>query len=239
LAQSEAATGKPFVRFWMHNGLLTTGGQKMSKSLGNFFLMEDLLQEFAPDELRFFLLSTHFRSQAEYSEERLRESQAAFGRIRDGAQRLREALELAGEPTPILSADGQELAEAARRLRQEFCDAMDHDFNSAAALGKVFELVRLSNRFADQLRPGQDQAVLEEVHETLAWMLQILGFFPGGMQQRNASAEAPAEIDNLARQRVAAREARNFQESDALREQIAALGWIVEDPPDGYRLKRK
>ena len=239
LAQSEAATGKPFVRFWMHNGLLTTGGQKMSKSLGNFFLMEDLLQEFSADELRFFLLSTHFRSQAEYSEERLREAQAAFARIREAAGRLIEALASAGDRTPIVSAEGQELREAAKRLRQDFCDSMDHDFNSAAALGKTFELVRLINRFADQLPADRDRTVLEEVRESLEWMMQILGFFPGGLPCSETVTGAPAEIEALARQRLAARAARNFSESDALRDQIAALGWIVEDRPDGYRLKRK
>jgi cysteinyl-tRNA synthetase len=239
LAQSEAATGKPFVRFWMHNGLLTTGGQKMSKSLGNFFLMEDLLQEFSADELRFFLLSTHFRSQAEYSEERLREAQAAFGRIREGAVRLQEGMQQAGEPTPIRSAAGQELLDEAKRLRQEFCDAMDHDFNSAAALGKAFELVRASNRFVGQVRSGEDRSVLDEVHEILEWMMQVLGFFAEGLPSTASASEAPAEIEALARQRLEARAARNFQESDALRDQIAALGWVVEDRPDGYRLKRR
>jgi len=238
LAQSEAATGKPFVRFGMHNGLLTTGGQKMSKSLGNFFLMEDLLQEFSPDELRFFLLSTHFRSQAEYSEERLRESQAAFGRIRDGALRLAEGRSLAGAPTPLHSAAAQELVEASKRLRQEFCDAMDHDFNSAAALGKVFELVRLLNRFVGQLQPGHDRDALDDVHEIFEWMMQVLGFFPEGLPTKEDSG-VPAEIEALAQRRVEARASRNFQESDALRDQIAELGWVVEDRPDGYRLKRK
>jgi cysteinyl-tRNA synthetase len=237
LAQSEAATGKPFVRFWMHNGLLTTGGQKMSKSLGNFFLMEDLLKQFSADELRFFLLSTHFRSQAEYSEDRLREAQAAFGRIREGCVRLQEGMTRAGEATPIRSAAGQEMLDLAKRLRQEFCDAMDHDFNSAAALGKVFELIRASNRLVGRVKPGEDRAVLDEVGEILEWMMQVLGFFPDGLPGGDIVSEAPAEVETLARRRFEARAARNFQESDALRDQIADLGWVVEDRPDGYRLK--
>lgn len=239
LAQSEAATGKPYVRYWIHNGLLTTAGQKMSKSLGNFFLIEDLLKIFSADELRFFVLSTHFRSQAEYSEERLREAQTAFSRLCEGARRLQEGVAAAGPATPVVSTGGQELREAAQRLRQEFCDCMDHDFNAAAALGKVFELVRLINRFVDSLQAGQDRSVLEEVQESLQWMLQILGFFHDGFPHATTAAAAPPEVEELARRRVEARQARDFQESDALRDQLAALGWVVEDRPEGYRLKRK
>ncbi|NIP88841.1 MAG: class I tRNA ligase family protein, partial [Gammaproteobacteria bacterium] len=241
IAQSEAATGKPFVRYWMHNGLLYTAGQKMSKSLGNFFLMEDLLAKFSPEELRFFLLSTHFRSQAEYSEERLAESRAAFERIREGIVRLHEALGSAdSNGGAMVSEAAADLRESTERLQREFLEAMDHDFNTAGALGKVFEIVRHSNRFLDAALADGDAGVLREVFERLQSLLQLLGFYPNGLgtAAQQGAGRAPAEIEALAQQRVEARAARDFEAADALRNQISERGWIVEDRPDGYRLKK-
>ena len=240
LAQSEAATGRPFVRFWMHNGLLYTGGQKMSKSLGNFATMEELLQRFAADELRLFVLSTHFRSQAEYSEERLLEARAAFQRLREAFLRLQEARATSGESTVLVSEAGSELRDASSRLQQEFHQSMEQDFNTAAALGKVFELVRLANRFLDGVAPGRDRAVLEAVQVALAAMLQLLGFFPDGTPRPETESVAiPAQVTALARQRLEARRGRDWGRADALRQEILAHGYVVEDHADGYRLKRR
>jgi cysteinyl-tRNA synthetase len=240
IAQSEASTGKRFVRYWIHNGLLYTAGQKMSKSLGNFFLMEDLLQQFSADELRFFLLSTHFRSQAEYSEERLAESRAAFERIREGVSRLHEALGAAGAASAgLVSEAAHDLRETSERLERQFFESMDHDFNTAGALGKVFEIVRHANRFLDAPPRGVDGGVLREVMGRLEAMLQILGFFPDGLSMAaQTGVGVPAEVEALARTRVEARAARDFAAADALRREIADLGWVIEDRPDGYRLKK-
>jgi cysteinyl-tRNA synthetase len=238
LAQSEAATAKPFVRFWIHNGLLYTGGEKMSKSLGNFFLMEDLLQHYSAEELRFFLLSTHFRSQAEYSDARLEEARAALQRIREGIARLQEARRSAGENTALVSQAGSDLRDTAKHLQQEFFDALEHDFNTAAALGKVFEIVRHANRFVDAAPTGRDAAVVDAVLESLSEMLQLLGFFPEGLPH-GAADEVPAEVDALARKRQEARTARDWEAADSLRQEILARGYVVDDRPDGYRIKRK
>ncbi|UCE04060.1 MAG: cysteine--tRNA ligase [Candidatus Latescibacterota bacterium] len=237
LAQSEAATAKPFVRFWIHNGLLYTGGEKMSKSLGNFFLMEDLLQHYSAEELRFFLLSTHFRSQAEYSDARLEEARAAFQRIREAIARLQEARRSAGENTALVSEAGSDLRDTATQLQQEFFDALEHDFNTAAALGKVFEVVRHANRFVDAAPSGRDAAVVDAVLESFTEMLQLLGFFPDGLPA--GADEVPAEVDALARKRQEARAARDWEAADSLRQEILARGWVVDDRPDGYRVKRK
>jgi cysteinyl-tRNA synthetase len=235
-AQSEAATGKPFVRFWMHNGLLYTGGQKMSKSLGNFFLMEDVLQKYTPDEVRFYLISTHFRSQAEFSEQRLEEARAAFGRLREGLRRLREACEGAAASSPIVGEAAMTLRERQAALRAEFVEAMEHDFNTAGALGKIFEMVRETNRFLDESTAGRDGAVLAEALEGLRELLQLLGFFPQGLPEPEAET-IPAGVRSLAESRQQARVARDWARADALRRDIAAAGWVVEDKPDGYRLK--
>jgi len=235
-AQSEAATGKPFVRFWMHNGLLYTGGQKMSKSLGNFFLIADILEKYTPDEVRFYLISTHFRSQAEYSEQRLEEAKAAFGRLREGLRRLREACDDAEAASPLVSEAGMALRDKLAAARAGFVEAMEHDFNTAGALGKIFEMVRETNRFLDERAPGRDGAVLHEAVDELRELLQLLGFFPAGLP--GAESEAiPAAVRSLADERLQARDARDWARADALRREIAAAGWIVEDRPGGYRLK--
>jgi cysteinyl-tRNA synthetase len=240
LAQSEAATGKPFVRYWMHNGLLYTGGQKMSKSLGNFATMEDLLQRFSADELRLFILSTHFRSQAEFSEERLQEARAGFQRLREAILRLQAARAAAGSSPALVSEAGLELREAASRLQDEFHAAMEQDFNTAAALGKVFELVRLSNRWLDRTEAGRDRAVVEAVLAMVEQGLALLGFFPEGLPRPETEAAAvPDEVKELARRRQAAREARDWQAADSLRQEILTRGFVVEDGAGGYRLKRR
>ena len=236
LAQSEAATGKPFVRFWVHNGLLYTSGQKMSKSLGNFFLIEDLLRHYSADELRFFLLSTHFRSQAEYSQERLDEASAAFQRILQGMARLEETLASAGTDRAVSSEAGVGLREAAERLQREYFAALDSDFNTAGAFGKIFELVRLGNRFVDEAKPGRDRGALEATLEGLRAMLRLLGFT---LVDRAASRAVPADVVHLAESRHEARRQRQWAEADVLRDRLLAMGWIVEDRPDGYRLQRR
>jgi cysteinyl-tRNA synthetase len=237
-AQSEAASGRPYVRYWMHNGLLYTDGQKMSKSLNNFFLIEDVMKQFDADEVRFYLISTHFRSQAEFSQQRLEESRAAFERIRDVLRRLHEAAELAGAPTPRVSEAGLALRDAVERSRAGFFTAMDHDFNTAGALGRVFELVREANRFLADVQPGRDRDVIDSTLSTLGELLQLLGFFPQGVAAvAGAGTQAPAAVVALAEARIAARAARDWAKSDALRKEIDSLGWVVEDRPDGYRLK--
>ncbi len=235
-AQTEAASGRPFVRYWMHNGLLYTGGQKMSKSLGNFFLIEDILQKYNADEVRFYLLSTHFRSQAEFSNERLEEARAAFERITQVVRRLLEMQARAGEPAPLTSAAGVELREALGRVQGDFYECMDHDFNTAGALGRVFELVREVNRYLDELPPGTDRTVLDAVLERLGTLLQLIGFFPNGLAAL-APVEAPEAIRALADERLRARAAKDWAQSDVLRREIDAQGWVVDDRPDGYRLK--
>src|SRR5262245_6186157 len=235
-AQSEAATGRPFVRYWMHNGLLYTDGQKMSKSLGNFFLIEDILQKYTADEVRFYLISTHFRSQAEFSEKRLDEARAAFERIRDAVRRLLEAQAQAGDATALVSEAGMRLRDAMGPARDGFFECMDHDFNTAGALGRVFELVREVNRFLAEFAPGRDRGVIDAALATLGELLRLLGFFPQGLAVLG-DGDAPPAVRSLADARIEARGARDWARADALRREIDALGWVVEDRAGGYRLK--
>jgi cysteinyl-tRNA synthetase len=154
LAQSECATGREFVHHWMHNGLLNLRGQKMSKSTGHFFGMEDVLREFDGQVVRFYLLSTHFRSQMEYSRERLEASEKTFDRLVNACRSVDELRSrLDGSPA-VSTAQGRELAAAAEKARESFLAAMDDDFNSAGAIGYLFELIKTYNVMLDESGPA-------------------------------------------------------------------------------------
>jgi cysteinyl-tRNA synthetase len=130
-----------------------------------------------------------------------------------------------------------ELRELLQGVRAGYLDAMAHDFNTAGALGKLFELVRETNRFLDGWAPGHDLSVLDEVSEGLAELLQLLGFFPSGLPAGDEDGAVPEEVVRLAAERQAARQARDWARADVLRKELQTRGFIVEDRPDGFRLK--
>ncbi len=242
-AQSMCATGKKFVDFWLHNGLLYLGDRKMSKSDGNFFAMGEVLEKFSPEVIRFFLLSAHFRSQLDYSEERLQEARAALGRLRRGIRLLRRLLEQAGDagagsgPSP----EGEKLAAALREHRERFFAAMDDDFNSGGAIGALFALVRDLNQYAAAAPAGGgDRDVLQEVWDFLAEAVEILGLHRDGLAGLAAEPqeEIPAEVLDLAARRDEARRRREWDEADRLRDRIRELGFSVVDGPQGTEIRR-
>jgi cysteinyl-tRNA synthetase len=222
IAQSEAVTGREFVHFWMHNGMVNLGGQKMSKSEKRFFLMEDLLQAIPPEEIRFFLLATHYRSPIEFSEERLQEAHAAF-------ERLRQPVERCGgfEEGP---ADGSGSDPAFAEAEAGFHEAMQDDFNTARALGHLFDLARAVNRVGESGdAPGARAG---------ARLLRRLGGFLGLFLTGPRQEQWPADVLALVAEREAARRSRDWARADALRSELLAKGVLVEDSPAGPRLKR-
>ncbi len=225
MAQSECCTGKPFANFWTENGLVNLSGAKMSKSDGNFFFIEDIAKQADPEVTRFYLMSTHYRSPIEFSLERLQEAGVAY-------QRLRAPLERAGVwDTPAGPAPGGALGEACRDADRLFHEAMDDDFNTAAAMGHLFDLARAVNRTYDE---GGESEAAEGARE-LYRLGGIIGLF-----WKTPTGEAfSAEVMALADARAAARKSKDFKQSDQLRDQLAALGVIVEDGPQGQKLKRK
>jgi len=239
LAQSEAATGQPFVHFWLHNGLLNLRGEKMSKSTGHFFAMEDVLKEFPGEVCRFYFLSAHFRKQTEFSRERLEEAKRSYERLRLACLSLDENLGKLGSAPGISSPAGTALKEAAEKAKNEFFEAMDDDFNSAGALGCIFELVKTYYRLADEGGSvvTQDRGALEAVREALSVFDRILGIFPAGLPTH--AEEMPEEAIRLLAERQDARKARDFGKADEIRKQIEAMGFVLEDTPDGPRMRRK
>ena len=222
IAQSEGAAlqtpGQPFVKYWLHGAHLLVEGKKMSKSLGNYFTLRDLLgQGFTGREIRYLLLTAHYRESFNFTLDGLRAARVALGRLDECLGKLAEASAGATAPPDA-------------KLLQDFTAALEDDFNVSAAWGALFEWVRNSNRLiaAREMRREQAAAGLA------AWqkMVSVLGLAPvqaGG---------APQEILALLEQREAARKARDFKRSDALRDELKSKGWVIEDTAKGARLKR-
>ena len=222
----------------MHNGLLNLRGEKMSKSTGHFFAIEDINREFTGEVIRFYLLSTHFRSGAEFSRERLREAEAGLERIRNVARFIDERLAI------VRGAAAQPRAKAAGTLEKlvddvqnDFLEAMDDDFNSAEAIGHIFRLVREVNRVRaeDEGASLQDVGVFEKMREAFETFDRILGLFKGGLPK--AGFAVPREVEELVGERERARKEKNWAAADTLRKKIAALGFIIEDRPEGPFIK--
>lgn len=218
IAQSEGATGKPFVKYWLHGAFLLVEGKKMSKSLGNFFTLRDLLAKgFTGREVRYLLLSAHYRGTFNFTVDGLTGARAALSRIDECVSKLRTL----GAPAS---------ASAPSELVTRFTAALDDDLNISAAWAAIFDWVSDTNkRLADNsLTPAAAGATLA------AWeqVNSVLGI------EKAADAEAPAEIVALLEARQAARKAKDFKRSDEIRDELKAKGWVVEDSPKGPKLKK-
>jgi cysteinyl-tRNA synthetase len=225
IAQSEAATGRPLSRYWVHNGFVNMGKEKMSKSLGNTLLIRELVKRHDADAIRLFFLGTHYRNPVEWSEER----------VEDSARAMERFTRLLGDP---LAASAPATAGLPRwaAFRAEFTSAMDDDLNTPQALGVLFELARALQE--ERERATRDAGARPDFAGGVA-ELRALGGALGLFARRGTAAGPPPEVERLVAERAAARERRDFRRSDALRAEIAALGWAVEDTPAGPRLTRK
>jgi cysteinyl-tRNA synthetase len=224
IAQSEAATGQPFVHYWLHNGMVNLGGEKMSKSEKRFFLIEDVLKSFRPEEIRYYLLSTHYRSAIEFSDERLEEARVAFERLRQTVERHGG---FAADGTPRPAADA-----AVVTAEAGFHEAMQDDFNTARALGHLFDLARATNRLAE----SGDAADAQVGARLLRDLGSFLGLFLAGPR---AEETWPEEVLSLVAEREQARRGKDWGRADALRSVLLEKGVLVEDGPGGPRLKRR
>jgi cysteinyl-tRNA synthetase len=234
IAQSEGATGKPFVKYWMHGAFLLVEGKKMSKSLGNFFTLRDLIAKgFTGREVRYLLLTAHYRETFNFTLDGLTGAKSALARIDECVGKLREVSRAPQVPFNENSGPldlGTLKLGNVFALEERFVKALDDDLNISAAWAAVFDWVRDMNRFlgANSLEPYHAAAALEEWEKVNS----VLGI--GSI----AEAEAPAEILALLEARQAARKAKDFKRSDQIRDELKAKGWVVEDSPKGPKLKK-
>jgi len=220
-AQSRAA-GDGFARYWLHNGLLTLGGEKMSKSLGNSLLVSEMLKVVRAVELRYYLVSAHYRSPIEYSEEALQEAATAYRRIEGFVTRAAEIVHDVDKDVP---------------LPQAFVDAMNNDIGTSQAIAAIHESVREGNAALAQGNKDRVARILAETEK----MLDILGLNPRSEQWRTAGDDTglrdtvDALVSVVLEQRQAARARKDYATADAIRDQLAAAGIVVEDTPQGTR----
>ncbi len=230
IAQSEAATGRPFVRHWMHGKHLFVEGKKMAKSLGNFITLHDLLDEgHDPAAIRHLLISSHYRGDLNFTRQGLEASGAALQRLLDFESRLKELAVDAG-------ADPSEIAATAGQAVESFRAAMDNDFNSADALAVVFGFVSAVNAALDGhgAVPAADRdAALDALHS----MDEVLGLLEIANASRVVDDDLAAYIEQKIRERTEARANKDFATSDAIRDELAGKGIVLEDGPDGTRWK--
>ena len=225
IAQSEAATGKPYVQIWMHAGAVRVDNEKMSKSLGNFFTIRDVLAKYNPEVVRYFLISSHYRSPINYSEENLKQAQQSLERFYTA---LRQAAVSAGVKGQFVDAERLEA------YRNRFIDAMDDDFNTPEALALLFELVKEINKAPDK------SAQLVDLLKDLAGLLGLLQQSPEAFLQGTAAPGISAEeVEALIAARNAARAAKEWAKADQLRDELIANGILLDDGREGTSWRRQ
>ena len=224
IAQSECANGCEFSRYWMHNGFLNIDNRKMSKSAGNFFTVREIADKYGYEPIRYFMLSAGYRMPLNYTVELIESCKSSLERL----YTCRDNLDFAIKNAP---AEGEEtLKEKAAAVREKFDTAMDDDLNTPDALAALFDFVRQINTLA----PAASKGALEEAAKAFDELTGVLGL----LYNRKKEDEVPAEVTALVEQRAAAKKAKDWATADALRAQITALGWVVEDTPQGPKVTR-
>ena len=253
IAQSEAAAGKEFVRYWMHNGFVNVDSEKMSKSLGNFFTIREVLEKFSAPVIRLFLLSTHYRSPLDFSDKTLENSEAGLRRFANVMHRL-----LNHVPHEDREINDRELVtiQVLENRREDFLAAMDDDFNTAGAIGQLFlasteinsvmeEAISKKIGVSDKLKDEVDAwfkelgGILGLFEHGLNWGPDFLGIhtaeahFRGRAGLTAKGTKIPEGLYDLINERTAARQEKDWARADEIRDQIAKLGFVVQDTAQG------
>lgn len=228
IAQSEAANGCQFANYWLHNAFLNIDNKKMSKSLGNFFTVRDAAGVYGYEAIRFFMLSAHYRSPINYSEESLKQAKAALERLRNAENNM-EFLSENGENSP-LNDEHKAILSGFDKYREKFISAMDDDINTADAIAAIFELVRDVNTALSS------NGTREFAKESLARVRELCDVL--GLLDKKEEASLDSEIEDMIAKRQEARREKNFAEADRIRDELQKMGIILEDTPQGVKWHR-
>ncbi|MBU1084255.1 MAG: cysteine--tRNA ligase, partial [Candidatus Omnitrophica bacterium] len=228
IAQSEAVTGKPFAKYWIHNGLLTVNGEKMSKSLGNFITISDFLDKYKdPDVLKISFLNSQYRSPVDYSGDKMESSRSAKERIMIFLDKARSA-------EWIRDADRKDVKNSfpeVRELYSKFDAAMDDDFNTPLALAVIFEAVKMGNEILSrETRAGKEGILVEQIQEFVESTSDILGL---SLEKPVVDEEISKGIDSMVAEREKARREKNYKRSDEIRDELLKMEIVIEDTPEG------
>ena len=227
IAQSEAYTGKQFARYWMHNGYINIDNEKMSKSLGNFVLVNDIRKQIDPQVLRFFMMSVHYRNPINFSQELVENAKAGLERIRTSYTNLAHRLEAA----PELGDHADIWLHKIDKVKTQFVKSMDDDFNTANGIAALFELSSLANTYL--MEAHTEAKVLENFMSTLKELAGVLGI------EMDVQKEVlDEEIDALIEERIQARQNKDFARADEIRDQLKEMNILLEDTAQGIRWKR-
>ena len=228
IAQSEAANGKPFAHYWMHNAFLNIDNRKMSKSAGNFFTVRDIISKYDPQVLRFFMLSAHYRSPLNFSAELMEAAKNGLERILTAVSNLNFLLSKAEDRE--MTEEEKKLLEEAKVYTTRFDEAMDDDFNTADAIAAIFELVKFINT---NTNGESSKAYLSALHEQIRELSDVCGLI---VDQKEEMLDA--DIEKLIEERQAARKAKDFARADAIRGELLEKGIVLEDTREGVKWKR-
>lgn len=228
IAQSEAANGKPFATYWMHNAFLNIDNRKMSKSLGNFFTVREISEKYDLQVLRFFMLSAHYRSPLNFSADLMEASKSGLERILNAVDRLKDLDSKASGDT--LTAEEETNAAAARELVAKYEAAMEDDFNSADAIAAIFELIKLSNSTATE---ESTRAYVDYMKITIEQLCDVMGIITERKEE-----VLDEEVETLIAARQQARKDKNFALADEIRQKLADMGIVLEDTREGVKWKR-
>ncbi|MCD4739640.1 cysteine--tRNA ligase [archaeon] len=223
IAQSEAASGKPFVHYWLHGEHLLVDGAKMSKSKGNYFTLTDLLAKYCGDELRYLFLSTHYRDKLNYTEQSMQNASQGYKKLKNALETLEFKIENAEERPEDL-----EFIKALETRKKEFLDAMDDDFNAPKALKTVHSLASDIFKY-----DGKSRASLIKARRVLVELLSVLGLF-----EKEEESVLSAEESSLIKEREQARVNKDWAHADELREELKKRGILLDDMPEGTKWKR-
>lgn len=230
IAQSEAANGQEFSKYWMHNAFLKINNEKMSKSLGNFFTVRDVTQKYDPAVVRFFMLSAQYRTPLNFSDDLVKSAGAGLDRIRNGAEKLQDIMKKNADRQEMTPAE-QEKAGELPKFRAQFEKAMDDDLNTADAVSAIFELVKFSNSSVEENTSAAFAAAVYSLLKTLCE--DVLG-----VKLERKVDVLDADVEALIAERTAARKEKNFARADEIRNQLEQMGIELKDTRDGVKWKR-
>ncbi|MFA7068278.1 MAG: cysteine--tRNA ligase [Acidaminococcaceae bacterium] len=240
IAQSEGCTGcHPFVHYWLHNGFITVNEEKMSKSLGNFFTVKEILEHFSPEVLRFFILSTHYRSPLDFSDQRLSEAERGLARLKTAKENL---MELAKIISVGPDKESLETKTVVLKIREDFLEAMRDDFNTALAISYMFALAKEINVYHQAVITGKKQPdgkLVDTMQRLLAEMSGIIGVLEKTEIVETKVSSDDEKIEKFIAQRQQARQNKEYAKADELRNRLTEMGIVLEDTPQGVRWRRQ